>query len=468
MKKDSGIKKDKKSPSQSSSLASKLADFVSKHVYSLAAGIALVTMLLFGYSFASNNASIKNLINSDEETLKNAIFHPDQPHLFYCSRAQGNSKKESDVPAIFTDLYKLRSAKYTFAKLNCSQLLPSGKNIYDRFKLKKEIRPTIFGSAPWTKVKQALPEHLKNAEALKKFVDTSFSPKATLVTSDKELRKACLGNVKNETSRDNLVINTESTCIVLLKGVKHGKTHADIEARLVRENPKLKVVLVDATKKRLSFENPDEMPADIFGLRVHAIRNMTHYISMVNPVTWDYLSTFVGHSAGSPLSAYSGSLQEPISLLKLSSPVFQRKSKSKQQRATAAVDVDDDDEGDDDQTATAAKKASSKKPHRKQSTTGSEEQSVPADDGEDRSKEGRAKRRQKARADRDRDRQRSESKADEDPEESAAERQERERIRREKMERQSRERLFDEDDEDSSNSRSSQQLNDDEDEIIEL
>ena len=34
--------------------------------------------------------------------------------------------------------------------------------------------------------------------------------------------------------------------------------------------------------------------------QVHALRNATHYLSMVNPVTWDYATTFMSQAISSP------------------------------------------------------------------------------------------------------------------------------------------------------------------------
>ena len=59
------------------------------------------------------------------------------------------------------------------------------------------------------------------------------------------------------------------------------------------------------------------MPADSFALKVHALRNGTHSMSMVNPVTWDYTSTFVGHAMGTPLYDFEGEASVPIGIKKL-------------------------------------------------------------------------------------------------------------------------------------------------------
>lgn len=369
--------------------------------YQLIGGIIIGLIGIFlGYqAFIKNNEIIQNLIQSKENTLKE-VFFGDSPYLFYCARSNvGIHAKEDKIPKSFTDAAKTHYNKVNFAIANCSHVLPSGKNIYERFKLKKDLRPTIFGTAPWLKVKQANRDHLKDAETMKKFIDITIAPKATPIINDKDLHKFCGFDKSESIAKDQRSVT--ETCIVLLKGTRYGKSHSELEAKLVRHNPKTKIAIVDASKKRLSFENPEEISADMFGLKVHAIRNGTHYYSMVNPVTWDYLSTFVSHAVGTPLYEYSGDGNTPISLLKLSSPVFTRKS--------------------------SKKKVSSDSSKKSKATTDDEEDE---DDSED---EEKIEEQSKSYT--------SSSNTDD------ADIKERERIRRERMDRQSRERLFEDDDE---------------------
>eukprot|EP01034_Spumella_vulgaris_P029480 gene29480-36542_t len=197
-----------------------------------------------------------------------------------------------------------------FASVNCSQLLPSGKSLFDRFKLKRTIQPTIFSTAPWTKPQQAGVSHIKDVASLKKFTETVMAPKGTDVANDKDFRKFCAFS-KNVVTDENEV---SETCLIMLKGGRYSKIHADLEQKLVLQYPRLKIAAVDANKKRLSFEDASTSPAEDFGLKFHAVRNGTHYISMVNPVTWDYVNTFVSHALGAPLNGFTGEGDEPIRL----------------------------------------------------------------------------------------------------------------------------------------------------------
>lgn len=210
-----------------------------------------------------------------------------------------------------------------FAAVNCSQILPSGNNLWERFKLKREIRPTIFGTAPWMKVKQAEVHHMKDLESLKKFVDTRMVPKGTEITTDKDLRKFC-GFDKNIVRDMNSV---GDTCLVLVKGARFTKVQADLEQKLVLKYRRVKIATIDGSKVRLSMENSQDYPTDQFALRLHALRNGTHYLSMVNPPTWDYTNTFVAQAIGNPLYGYNDA--EGIRLIKSTTAERQKARKDK-------------------------------------------------------------------------------------------------------------------------------------------
>eukprot|EP01031_Cornospumella_fuschlensis_P036901 gene36901-44768_t len=98
--------------------------------------IGAIAVAAFAYVISKQSRSaIRNLINAEEAVLKDAIFG-DMPHMFFCDR--GTPGNPSPVPAIFSELNLQRGSKMGFAVVNCSQILPSGKAIWDRFKLKRE------------------------------------------------------------------------------------------------------------------------------------------------------------------------------------------------------------------------------------------------------------------------------------------------------------------------------------------
>lgn len=295
---------------------------------------------LFSYVIWSNTKyGVKDFTTVTVDELKDALFGTN-PHIFACLAEHKTKQKDSDVlPKHFTMMNSAYGSKYTFASLNCSRVLPSGKTIYDRFQLDKSISPVIFGTAPWARPRQASREALRNAESLSSFFVNHLAPKATPIASDKFLSSFCGFNHSEVMDRRS----TEKTCVVLMKGKRHNGAHSKLENRLVSEYPKQKFAIVDASKYRLSFENPFIDDANDFALKVYALRHGSYFMPMSHPLTWDYLNTFVRRAIGSPLYSYSYEGEDevkPFSLLKATSPLF----KLKKERSESKLDSNDDSE----------------------------------------------------------------------------------------------------------------------------
>ena len=263
--------------------------------------IAIAVIIFASTIYKSSNVNLTNLVNKDASVLKEAFFG-DQQYLFYCNRGG----KDETVPKIFSELNILRSNKMKFAYLNCSQTGPSGRSIFDKFKLKKEVRPTIFSTAPWLHAPKQIPlANFKDINALTKYVDMNLAARAVDISTDKELQQYCYFNKPGNIARDMDDLSS-TACVVIMKGTRFGKSHQGIEEKLIRNNPKgVKFVSMDASSRRLSFEDTEAMPADHFAIKLHAIKNGSYYMSMTNPATWDYLNTFISHAAGTSLSGYS-------------------------------------------------------------------------------------------------------------------------------------------------------------------
>ena len=257
--------------------------------------VAVVAVVFTHTIWKQSSSGVQNLINASDATLKSVLLG-DKPFLFYCHRGG----KNEIPPVVFSQMHETKSATVGFGILNCSQVMPSGKTIMDRFGLKREWRPIMFATAPWSKPKQIPPPQMKDFATLRKYFAQVTAARATEVQSDKELSAHC-GFARNVTFDDRSV---GETCVVLVKGKRHGKKQVELEEWLVHAFPKVKMASVDATKRRLSFEDPAALPADDFALKVHALRNGTHSLTMESPLTWDYLNTFVSHAVGSPLFSF--------------------------------------------------------------------------------------------------------------------------------------------------------------------
>ena len=286
--------------------------------FQIVIGVVIVLAAIY-VAIKANLAGIKNMISADYEVIK-AAMTGDVPYLFYCNRGG----KEDIYPIIFTEANTKLGSKFGFASLNCSKVLPSGKSIFDRFKLETSWRPCIFSTAPWfgSKAIQATPNHMRDSKSFTAFIEKHLYPKAREIGTDSELKKVCgFSKPKDpEAEPTSEMSSIKNTCIVIVTGGRYSKTHADLEERMIRHVPRAKIVKLDGSKKRLSMEDVEAFPADSFAMKIYTLREGTHYLEMTNPVTWDYLNTFLSYSFATPLNAYSTlDNGKAISILKIAS-----------------------------------------------------------------------------------------------------------------------------------------------------
>jgi hypothetical protein len=312
-----------------------------KHIGNIAKVAGVIFVIVFAYTlYKQSKSAIRNLVNTNADTLKD-VFFGEQPFVFYCDRgtgpATGNDNAVTTVPALFTDLHALLGTKMGFATLNCSQVLPSGKSIWDRFKLKKEMKPVIWGNAPWTTPKQAMGNHMKDVKTLQTYMSNALVPKGTKISSQKQLMKFCQFDEAHFVYDDRDIPNT---CIVLMKGKKHTKSQTELEQKIILAYPKTKFVSIQSDSLRFSFENLEFLTPENFALRLYAIRNGTHSMEMLNPPTWDYANTFISSALSAPMDDYQGEGSEPW---KLMSPNDMKKYLAKKSKREEKKKTDEED-----------------------------------------------------------------------------------------------------------------------------
>ena len=101
--------------------------FVQKNSKTILQVVISIVVVLFAIAmWNSSSSTIKTLINADDEKMKEVLLG-DLPHLFYCHRG----RQDEAVPTIFSDLSKIKSSSQLgCALVNCSQVMPSGKNLW--------------------------------------------------------------------------------------------------------------------------------------------------------------------------------------------------------------------------------------------------------------------------------------------------------------------------------------------------
>lgn len=147
---------------------------------------------------------IKNLVDADIEVIR-AAMKSELPHIFFCQR-----KRNMDMPAALVSLHKAglpQEPSMQVAMLNCSQEFSNDLSIWDRLKLKREWRPSVFGTAPWLPRPLQFPTTaFADHDKLRRYVTSQLRPKSLTIKSEQHLRSYCsFGSAKS----------TEDTCFVV-------------------------------------------------------------------------------------------------------------------------------------------------------------------------------------------------------------------------------------------------------------
>lgn len=267
--------------------------FVSENLTTvIALAVTLIGYIAYTQTFT---AKVLNSQNKDIDTLKTLLLGED-PGVFYCHR--GGRKEKA--PAVYNELHSELGSQMNFAMLNCSQLLPSGKKISDRFKLKMKEKPTIFATSPWGKPKQIGVKNLKEIKNFRQSVENAIAARAARVSNNRDFAREC----------STAAMSENETCIMMLKGKKFTNNMiSDIEENLVKQFSKLKIGYTNAAKYRFSFEKEDDMTTvEDLSVQFHAIRQGGYYLSMDPsiPITWLNVEKFVQKAIRTPFDEYDG------------------------------------------------------------------------------------------------------------------------------------------------------------------
>jgi hypothetical protein len=299
--------------------------------------LSLFTILVYlqGYTGA------EYMINADEVALKNIFFGP-KPFIHYCNP---EDSEEVVLPPKLIAAYKnIGSNTHGLSAINCSQYLPSGKTILDRFKLKKEWKPIIFTTAPWTKPMQLTPISMKNSTTIEKFILLYTEAKPILVTSDKEYRDSC----KFNHTYNNI-------CVVVMKGTRFTYDNEIIINKFVETFPLIRTIIVDAKHRKFSYENPPVLPSN-YAMKFHLIKNASSYhIYNKSPVLDNIIELGNNIMQNNANIDFKNGKQNDVSLVKTV-----RTERTAKNRKTNEEDIyDDEEDGDDDSTLRMNEKSKS-------------------------------------------------------------------------------------------------------------
>ena len=199
-----------------------------------AAGVAIAMMAYYFMKGLTNE--IPRIDVTDQLALREVFFGEGASGKDYAVLCHPEAKDGSvglPISSVFQDASDDGSAPAEFVLMDCDYILPeSGKSIYDKFKLNKKKRPTVFVSGKVGPPKQVAEKHLKTGAFLTKLLKQMLEPHAAKIEKTKELKEKCLN---------------KDVCGLLLKGGKPEPYVKHAIANLLGKYPKVQFASVDST-----------------------------------------------------------------------------------------------------------------------------------------------------------------------------------------------------------------------------
>ncbi|KAL3770805.1 hypothetical protein ACHAWU_006364 [Discostella pseudostelligera] len=199
-----------------------------------AVGIALA---MLGYFFMKGMRNdIPRIDVNDALALREVFFGEGASGKDYAVLCHPEAKDGSvglPVSSVFQDSNDDGSAPVEYVLMDCDHILPdSGKSIYEKFKLDKKKRPTVFVSGKVGPPKQVPEKHLKTGAMLTKLLKQMLEPHAAKIEKTKDLKEKCLN---------------KDVCGLLLKGGKPEPYVKHAIANLLGKYPNVQFASVDST-----------------------------------------------------------------------------------------------------------------------------------------------------------------------------------------------------------------------------
>ena len=173
---------------------------------------------------------------SDQLALREVFFGEGASGKDYAVLCHPEAKDGSvglPVSSVFQDSHDDGSAPAEYVLMDCDHVLPeSGKSIYEKFKINKKKRPTVFVSGKVGPPKQVPEKHLKTGAMLTKLLKQMLEPHAAKIEKTKELKEKCLN---------------KDVCGLLLKGGKPEPYVKHAVANLLGKYPSVQFASVDST-----------------------------------------------------------------------------------------------------------------------------------------------------------------------------------------------------------------------------
>ena len=199
-----------------------------------AAGIALA---MLAYYFMKGMAKEIPRIDVQDSLALREVFFGEGPtggnYAVLCHPEAKDGSVGLPISSVFQDSHDDGSAPAEYVVMDCDHILPdSGKTIFEKFKLNKKKRPTVFVSGKVGPPKQVPEKHLKTGGMLTKLLKQMLEPHAAKIEKTKELKEKCLN---------------KDVCALLLKGGKPEPYVKHAMANLLGKYPSVQFASVDSS-----------------------------------------------------------------------------------------------------------------------------------------------------------------------------------------------------------------------------
>jgi len=199
-----------------------------------AAGVAIA---MLGYYFMQGMANEIPRVDVTDQLALREVFYGEgalgKDYAVLCHTEAKDGSAGLPVSSVFQDSNDDGSAPADYVLMDCDYILPdSGKSIYEKFKINKKKRPTVFVSGKVGPPKQVPQKHLKTGGMLTKLLKQMLEPHAAKIEKAKELKEKCLN---------------KEVCALLLKGGKPEPYVKHAVANLLGKYPKVQFASVDST-----------------------------------------------------------------------------------------------------------------------------------------------------------------------------------------------------------------------------
>ena len=154
------------------------------------------------------------------------VFRSGQPWVVLCT------DPDKELPKVFDKAAKRLLKHVNVGVMDCTQKLPSGKSVLQRFGLKTNISPTVFTVANGGKPQQVFLNYLQKSKALVKHVVEKTKKKMTQVNTSAHLDK-CL---------------SKAYCVLILRGKKFETYEKNWMQTLMTQHRKIAFSFMDATR----------------------------------------------------------------------------------------------------------------------------------------------------------------------------------------------------------------------------